>query len=206
MKKVIRLTESELIKVVKRIINESDEGLDEFMNKLSKTYDISDELKQEILKTIEESGCKKILLEPIRAKAVCMYNKIIINNQNLNFSLGRFLFILFHELAHQFQFKKYGMEKMMELYTDKISVDEASKFMFNSEMVADEFASRKMSSLKRKGLVDYTNSDVERGYQNYQPSNFNMMIELFRKQLERAGKKTPDEITEYLYNMIKIQL
>jgi hypothetical protein len=206
MKKTIRLTESELVLLVKRIINESAEGADGLIDNLKNKYNISDELKEEILRTIDQSGCKKIVLEPIKADGVCMYNRLVLNDKNFNRTLGRFLFILFHELAHQFQFKKYGMEKMMELYTDKISIDEAGQFMFDVEKVADEFASRKMSALKRKGLVDFNKSDVAPGYILYQPSHFNFMIKSFRDELKRTGKKTPEEITEYLYNMIKIQL
>ena len=45
MKKVIRLTESDLTRIVKRVINEETEGIDNFIDIVDKQYNINDELK-----------------------------------------------------------------------------------------------------------------------------------------------------------------
>jgi hypothetical protein len=128
------------------------------------------------------------------------------NQNTLNYPLPKFLFILFHELAHQFQYKKYGEEKMLELYLQRISISEAAKFMFNVENVADEFGVRKIQSLKRKGLIDFSKNDVIKGYENSSPSKLEFFIRGFREQIKSAKINDTKEISEFLYNIIKSEV
>lgn len=207
MKKTIKLTESDLTRLVKQIIIESAEGIDDFINTISNKYEISEELKSEILNTIESSGCKKISIKPIKmGDAVSLVDQVVLHPNVLRYGLPKFLFILFHELAHQFQFRKYGEEKMLELYLEEISIKDAAEYMFGVEKVADEFGMRKVSTLKRKGLINFSDGQVNKSYAGFTPSRFEYMIKEFRKELKLAKIDNPKKISEFLYNMIKIEM
>ena len=54
MKKVVRLTESDLVKIVNRIISEDYDSVDDFLKKYTSKYPLYDELKEYIKK-----GCIK---------------------------------------------------------------------------------------------------------------------------------------------------
>lgn len=202
----IQLTESELISIIKRIVSEQTQGESEFIQTIVDEYDISDELKNEIINTIKNSECKNIVFEKIAmGDGLSMYNKLIVNPMTLNYSLGKFLFVIFHELAHQYQFKKYGIEKMLELYNDESDLKEGAEFMMTTEKVADEFASRKLRSLERKGLIKLNPSDISTTNRRISLGMLEHMISMFKTQLKNNNIKNPEEISEFLYNMVRIR-
>ena len=206
MKKIIKLTESDLTRIVKRVIKEQAQGESEFIQTIVDEYDISDELKNEIINTIKNSECKNVVFEKIAmGDGLSVHNKVIINPITLNYSLGKFLFIIFHELAHQYQFKKYGIEKMLELYNDESDLKEGAEFMMSVEKVADEFASRKLRSLERKGLIELNPSDISTTNKRINLGMLEHMISMFKSQLKRNNIKSPEEISEFLYNMVRIR-
>jgi len=150
------------------------------------------------------SGCKKIEVTPIpHAIGASLIDRVIINPSAFNQSLINFLFTLFHEIAHQYQYEKYGHQNMTEIYTNKLSVDEAANFMFNIEIVADEFATRKLRELVKLGYLD-KNTKLPTGFYKTLPiDNFKRLISTVKSKIPNVEDKTPEEINEVLYNWIK---
>ena len=206
MKKRIRLTESDLIRIVKRVINEQTEGESEVIKVLDDRYGLSDELKQEISNALKSSECKNVSFQRLRGAAgLALWNRLVLNPDILNYGLSKTLFVLFHEMAHQYQYKKYGKDKMMEYYNEEISLSDAAKFLQNTEKVADEFAVRKLKSLERKGLIKLNDNDIEKGYENMSMPQFEGLISYFRNQLKQNKITGSEKISEFLYNMVKIE-
>jgi hypothetical protein len=207
MKKTIRLTESDLVKIVKRIINEQTEGESEVIRVLDDKYGLSDELKQEISNALKSSECKNVFFQKLKipADGLAQSNRLVLNPNILNYSLGKALFVLFHEMAHQYQFKKYGKEKMGEMYTEEISLSDAAKFLQKTENVADEFAVRKLKSLERKGLIKLNDYDIKKGYEHMSIPQIEHMVNYFRNVAKQSKSNNIDEISEYLYNMVKME-
>jgi hypothetical protein len=207
MKRIVRLTESDLIRLVKRVINEQTEGLDSFLNEIKSKLDLSDELIEEIKSIFEKTECKKVSIENLRgAMGLALHNKLVLSPEIFKNNIPQALTIMFHELAHQYQFKKYGAEKMMEVYIGETSLNDGALAMSQYEAVADEFAIRKMRELKQKGLIDYTPSQVRKGYgNNPQPFMFKSMLEMIRNELKRNGATDIEKAAEYIYNMVKSQ-
>lgn len=206
MKRIIRLTEQDLVRLVKKVINEATEGIDDFIEQLKSNFDLSDELVDEIKSIFEKTDCKKVSFEGLNgAMGLALHNKLILDPKILRTGLPRSLFIIFHELAHQYQFKKYGAEKMMEVYIGETSLDDGALAMSKYEAVADEFAVRKMRELKSKGLIDYKSYDIMKGYgNNPPPSLFKNMLDNVRKELKRGGADDIEKAAEYIYNMVKV--
>jgi hypothetical protein len=206
MKKIVRLTESDLTRIIKRVISEQTQGESGFIQTIVDKYNISDELRNEIINTIKNSECKNITFEKLKmGDGLALGDKLILTPRTLENTLGRFLFILFHELAHQYQFKKYGMEKMLELYSDEMDLKEAAQFMKQVESVADEFAVRKLKNLERKGLITPSRSDMFKGYDGISLERLEIMIDMFRNQLRKSNITGAKNISEFLYNMVKIE-
>jgi hypothetical protein len=204
MVKII-ITETQLNRFFKNLIKEETEGESEFIKILEDRYDLSEELKSEIINTFKLGECKNVKFQKIKmGDGLALGNRLILNPSILNYSLGRALFILFHEMAHQYQFKKYGKEKMMELYEDHISILDAAKFMYDTEKVADEFAVRKLKSLERKGLVTLEKSDTRKGYEYATIPMLERIISQFRNELRVNNVSGHDQVSEFLYNMVKM--
>lgn len=207
MKKIIRLTESDLIRVVKRVIKEETSGLSDFLETLRSNYDMSNELVDFVGDFILNSNCNKIEFAKFKYPALgaALHNGVLINNILLDRPLEVTLFAIFHEIAHQYQYKKYGIEKMYEFYNDEISVAETSKFMKEVETIADSFASRKIRELQKMGLINKNYVPIEM-YKNVSETQLEYFINKIRSQLRSGGITSPDDISEFYYNLMKDQL
>ena len=202
-----RITESELIRLVRRVIKEETSGLGDFVGTLKSNFNISDELVDFVSDFIEKSDCNKIEFAKFKYPALgaALHNGVLINNMVLNSSLELTLFAIFHEIAHQYQYKKYGIEKMYEFYNDEISVIETAKFMKEVETVADSFASRKIRELQKMGLISRNFVPIEM-YKNVSESQLASFITKIRSELRSNNIYSPDDISEYYYNLMKDQL
>lgn len=198
----IKLTESQY-----QLILEEAVGIDNFLNKIISSYPETEDFKDIIISTIEESRCKEIKVEPIKnGLGISLSDKLILSPAIFNFTLSKFLFILFHELAHQYQFKKYGEEIMYDVYNSKITIEDAALFMKNVEDVADEFGMRKLQQLRRLGFIDYKDIEVAKPYENAAPARFYFLIDQVRKLLKEKNITDSSEISEIFYNWVKVEV
>jgi hypothetical protein len=202
--RTIRLTESDLVKLVRRVINEETYGLGDFVDTLKSKFEISDELVDFVVSFIEKSDCNKIEFANFKYNAlgIALHNGVLINNVVLNRPLEFALFVIFHEVAHQYQYKKYGVEKMIEVYNNEISLEDAAKFMKDIELIADNFASRKIRQLQNMELIDgkFISPEI---YKNVPESQIVNLIKNLRIQLSGRNITSPDDISNYFYNSIK---
>jgi hypothetical protein len=196
-----------LIEIFKTLINEETDGITIFLNKIQAEYDISDSLYVEMLDFIEKSGCKKIEFAKFNypALGLALHNGVLINSNMIGDNLSFLIFVIFHEVAHQFQFKKYGDKIMYGVYSGDVSIDEAAKFMKHTEEVADEFAMRKIRELQKKGLID-DNYRANSPYRNISVQSIKSMIIRFRDDLESKNITSPNDISKYFYNMVKSKM
>lgn len=202
----IIVTEEQLSHLVS-LIKESTEGIDEVLHKIKETYKISEEFLDVIKKFILDSNCRKISIEPIKmGDGLSLSDRVILHTNTLKNSLPKFLFILFHEIAHQYQFKKYGSEKMFDCYTGEMNIKDACKLMKNIELVADEFAFRKMKELSRLGFINANDSTYRGFYKDVHPDNFYMLISGIKDMLKKQKIKDPDKISEFFYNWVKLEI
>lgn len=182
--------------------------LGNFMTKVSDSFPDSVYAMDTISNFIRKSGCQKIEFINFKYPALgaalhdrVVLNSILLNNYNLTF----FLYALFHEIAHQFQYKKYGVEKMYGVYTGEIPVKEGAKFMKYVENVADEFAIRKVREIdKLHGhQVKINVNSLRKIYDNISLSHFENLIVSFIKIIKDSNIKNKEDISEILYNHIK---
>jgi hypothetical protein len=196
-----------LIEIFKTLINEETDGITIFLNKIQAEYDISDSLYNELMEFIEKSNCKKIEFAKFNypALGLALHNGVLINSNMIGDNLSFLIFVIFHEVAHQFQFKKYGDKIMYGVYSGDVSIDEAAKFMKHTEEVADEFAMRKIRELQKKGLID-DNYRANSPYRNISVQSIKSMIIRFRDDLESKNITSPNDISKYFYNMVKSKM
>jgi hypothetical protein len=182
------------------------DGLEEFKLKSLKFYPEIIEYWYTIENHIRESGVNKIEVAKLRmGMAVSFINGIIFTETVFRQPLPSFLFSVFHEFAHQYQFKKYGKEKMLKLYTNEMSIEEGAKFMKEIELVADEFATRKLRELQKYGFL--RNISLPSGFYKQVPlTTFKKTIEHLKSQIKDLGLTSPDEINNAFYNWLKLEV
>jgi hypothetical protein len=192
---------------IRRILREETEGISSFINELSDAFNISDELKDEVVKFIENSDCKKIEFSNFKMPVLglALHDVVLINKQILSRRLEDALFVIFHEISHQYQFKKYGEDIMYDCYIGELSNEEAANFMKHTEEVADEFAGRKMRQLQKKDLIS-KNFRSPQMYKNLPIQQVSMMVQQHKNQMRRMNINSPEKVSEYFYNMVKSDL
>lgn len=189
------------------LVLEQTSGLDEFLVKVKEKYNIDDDFIEKIKQFILNSDCKKIMVQNIRmGEALALADRVVISPRVFNNSLGMFLFILFHEIAHQYQFKKYGEETMYSVYVGDTSIEEAADFMKKTELVADEFARKKVREFVNLGFVPQEDATFKGMYKNVSINQLKGMILQFRNVIRQGRITKPSEVSEFFYNMVKSDL
>ncbi len=99
------------------------------------------EYKEQIETFIERSGCTKLSFESLNPKTggVSIPGECIVSDIILEFPKEVLLYILFHEVSHQYQYRKWGKNLMMKAYTE-LPIEEAVDELLWIESIADRFA------------------------------------------------------------------
>ena len=198
---------------MKIIVNESQfrvlteqQGIEDFTARIAEEYADSVYMLAFITHFIRTSGCQKISIASLKygAAGVSLVDGIVISDQAFNYSFSGFLYILFHETAHQYQYKKYGVDAMYNCYTGELPVEEGAKWMKQVENVADEFATRKIREMQQKFGEEYQLKEPEKLiYKDTPVEQFVQLINLFKEEIKKQGYQNKEEISEILFNYVK---
>lgn len=195
------------IKEVMGVLTEETVGADDFISNMVSKYPQSKNCVDIIRSFIDKSNCKKIEIAPFKypALGLALHNGVLFNIQIFSLPLPDFLFVFFHEMSHQYQYKKYGDDKMYQFYVGEISVEDAAKIMQKVELTADELAIRKIRELIKLGYIDKLPSPmVASVYKKIPLSHFEKLILTCRNDLKANNKKEFDDIADYFYNTVKV--
>lgn len=192
------------IKELMGILNEETAGIDDFLNQAIKHYPKMKSFIDIVRSFIEKSNCKRIEVANFKypASGMALHNGVLFNKNIFSSDMATFLYVVFHEIAHQYQYKKYGDDKMYQFYTDELPVSDAAKLMKEIELVADELAARKCRELKKLGHI--TQLPFTGGvYKNIPLSHFENLILECKRRLKDKNVKDFDQVADMFYNMVK---
>ena len=192
---------------IRRILKEETQGIDSFLIKVMETYPNTGRFIDNIETFIKNSNCKKIEVAKFKypALGLAVHNGVLFNEVIFKQELPDFLFIIFHEIAHQYQYKKYGDEKMYEFYLDETDVKDAAIAMKQIEIIADEFASRKVREFIKLGFINKSNKkSLFSIYKDVPLYQFENLITQTKDTIKSKNVSGFDKIAEIFYNMIKV--
>jgi hypothetical protein len=195
-----------LQETIRRILKEETSGIQPFLNRIISTYPESEPYIDKIKSFIENSNCEKIEVSKFKfpAMGLALHNGVVFNEAIFIHPLSSFLFVMAHEIAHQYQYKKYGNDKMYECYLGEVSVQEAAKTMKEVEIIADEFATRKVREFIKMGLINKENTGfIKSSYHKVPLIHFESLISQARNKLREKNEVSFDGVTNYFYNMLK---
>jgi hypothetical protein len=192
---------------IQRILKEETQGIDPFLMQIMETYPETESFIGSIESFIRNSNCKKIEVAAFKypALGLSMHNGVLFNQFIFKQQLPDFLFIVFHEIVHQYQYKKYGDEKMYEFYSDEIDVKDAAIAMKKIEIIADEFANRKVREFIKLGFINGPNKkSLFSIYKDVPLHHFEKLITQTKDTIKLKNVSGFDKISEIFYNMIKV--
>jgi hypothetical protein len=108
-------------------------------------------LQKDIEKFISSSGCKSFKFLPLKSTTggISAPDYCIISSNLDYLPLNIYLYIILHEIAHQFQYKKYGKDVALSVY-DSTPISESLDKLLFLESQADRLAIFKLKQLNKK--------------------------------------------------------
>lgn len=159
---------------------------------------------------IEKSDTKGIYYAEFRQPALGFVttNSVYINKMLLNSDCGDLLFTIFHELAHQHQYRKYGNDMTSLIYRSNSNIDVILDKILDIEYVADEFATRKLREYEKiPGLSTLSKRvHLAKKHKFIDKNQIKMMISQFKSVIDSYQFKSDEELTTMLYNSIVASL
>ena len=192
---------------IRKVLKEETQGIESFLMQIMETYPETESFIGTIESFIQNSNCKKIEVAAFKypALGLSMHNGVLFNQFIFKQQLPDFLFIVFHEIVHQYQYKKYGNEKMYEFYLDETDVKDAAIAMKQIEIIADEFANRKVREFINLGFINNPNKkSLFSIYKDVPLYQFENLITQTKDTIKSKNVSGFDKIAELFYNMIKV--
>jgi RNA recognition motif-containing protein len=182
----------------------SVEGLDNLIQQIKKSHpQIQESLINHIKQFIINSGTPKIEISNIRmALGASLKDRVIINSSVFSQSLSHILYVVFHEIAHQYQYKKHGFAEMFAYFKDQISTSEAVKILRTAENIADNYAIRKLKKLQKEG-EQLDASGLYGYYAQMSDSILANYIQMVKQELKGDDVSNPEKISQRLWNIIR---
>lgn len=205
----IIINESQIKNILSEAINS------DFYEKVAVAFPDSVYVFNDLKKAAEEVNCDSVKFDSfnIPAGGISLHNGIILNERllktnllNANISFTTFLYCFFHELAHQYQFKKYGTQKMYATYNNDTNIDDAINWLISEEATADRFAiSKTKQVLKNANLTSkYGTGHLGDGnYSNVDRDVYKGIINYYRNLIKGENINDIEKISEMFFNSIK---
>ena len=172
---------------------------------MAKEGEVTPEFLNDLADIIYKSKCPKIQFEVlsgalgISTPYACSVSSIVLQS-----SITKMVYVILHELAHQYQYTKHGEQFAHDIYFKPNSILQATKELLKIEQIADRFA---IAATKK--LLTKHNIPVAKLYGFYlqlSPESLVPHIRALRKQISDLGITSIDEINEVIYNSIKVQI
>ena len=182
-------------------------GLDKFLNRIqcSKNKLNSDAIK-ELELFIEESCSSAIRFEKMsmRALGISKTDECILNTKVLELYPEYMLYVILHEISHQYQYKKHGKEIALEIYSDSIDLEAAAQKLLWLEKTADRLAIKKMKSVLKTAKITL-NAEIKPRYLNLTDTEYlkKHILEI-REDAKSLGLKTIEDINNHIYRKIAV--
>lgn len=187
------------------VLLEQVSGLDDFIKLITQKFPKTKKFVKKIREFIINSGCEKITVESFlgyHASGLSLHDRVVINPVVFRNSLEDFFYVLFHEIAHQYQYKKYGKDHAYKIYLGQVHIEDGVQMIKNTEAIADEFALRKCREFAKMGLLNIENIRNHGAYKNTPTKHFYNLLSDWVGLLKDKNITDPLEVSEIIYNYI----
>ncbi len=177
-----------------RFRKHNTEGLDEFLYGIHlNRLDISNKLLTEIGEFIIESGCKRIGFEYMsnRALGISKTDKCVISTKLLDLPIEYLVYVILHEVSHQYQYTKHGKDIALDVYLDNLNIDKAAQKLLTIEQIADRLAILKLNKLLKNNNISVNDLTQIKNH-----------IIKIRSEVNDLGLKRIEEINDHILKTI----
>ena len=198
MKKLIK-------KIIKEAVSEKEISSDfqEFYNLFEEKYGSTsnyEEILDEIISDIKKSPTPKISLTTRGLFCgMSLNDNVILSESIFNNKLYNFIFVLFHEIAHQYQYKKYGKNLLYDLTTKDID-DSILNKLIEIEQIADRFGESMANKYSTK--FDIPKTQINSPYSNVEmgKNSYRRLILSIQEEIKKGNITCVEQMESFLMN------
>jgi hypothetical protein len=161
----------------------------------------SDQITEKVQRFIINSQCPKIRFERLRgALGISLTTECVINSSVLSNEFSFVLYVIFHEIAHQYQYSKYGEKFMEKYYYDEITAEEAGSYLHKVETPADRYA---ISAVKSILSNTFETTKLCPLYKSASPDFIVAHMRVIGKKVKDNNLANIEVINQMIYNSVK---
>ena len=82
-----------------------------------------------------------------RALGISKTDKCVISTKLLDLPIEYLVYVILHEVSHQYQYTKHGKDIALDVYLDNLNIDNAAQKLLKIEQIADRLAILKLNKL-----------------------------------------------------------
>lgn len=190
-----------------QLLEHQTNGVSEFANTLKKMFpSVDSDMWNDLTTIINNTSCPLIRFEKLHQTVggISKTDECIINVTAITNNLSQSLFIILHEVGHQFQYSKHGKNIALSIYLDENVTDSVDR-LIEIESTADRFASKQTNRLCQKYGIP-TNFELPKYNIDQNKSFLIQYVSGLKHMIKQKKLNNIESINDLIYNMIKTQL
>lgn len=146
------------------------------------------------------SGCKSIEFRKMsnRAMGISKTDVCILNSSVLRIPDEYMIYIILHEVSHQYQYKKYGKDLVLDIYLDIFDLETSAKKLLGIEQIADRLAIAKLNKILKSNNIQLENPIIPRYVGLADLTQIKGYITKIRLESSALNLSTIEEINDYI--------
>lgn len=179
-------------------------GLDNFIYKIKQHTNLNEDSLKCLEAFIIDSGCPFIEFEILSNKAagISKTDKCVISNFVFNLPIEYLLYIILHEVSHQYQYLKYGEDLVLDVY-QKTDITVASNKLLNLEKIADRLSIKKTKEILSKSNIKIEKPIIPRYLNVNDLTYIKNYIMNIRSSVNDLNLTSIKDINDFIHNQIK---
>ena len=137
---------------------------------------------------------------PMGALGLALHDKVVISEGVFGSDIAFILYVLFHEIVHSYQYKKYGAEVIYKIFSTLEPTDKDVNFLRKIESVADRFSIWRLKRIAKD--ENFNASHIHPLYKNISNYTLKRNMVIFAKELARNNALSLEQKSEVMYNFI----
>ena len=156
---------------------------------------------------IVSSGCRAIEFRKMsnRAMGISKTDVCILNYDVLKMPDEYTLYIILHEVAHQYQYRKHGKNLVLDVYLESTPLDEAAKKLLRVEQIADRLAIAKLNTILQENNIKLSKPIVSRYLGLTDLTQIKNYLSKIRSNIGQMKLLNIEEINDYIYQKVSIE-
>ena len=149
---------------------------------------------------IVSSGCPAIEFRRMsnRAMGISKTDVCILSLDLLTIPDEYALYIILHEVSHQYQYKKYGKDIILDVYLDSTDLEIAAKKLLAVEQVADRLAITKLNKVLKENGIQLAQPIISRYLGLTDLTQIKNHLSKIRNEVSERGLTTIEEINDHM--------